>query len=82
MAKKYTNDKIPKPGSKIAYMLSAKDIHYAAVLRKQDLNNFNYDNVPDAPCYLTDYTLWRNVKIWWYENENYNYGKELNDKKR
>lgn len=76
MPKKYFNNKIPKPGSKIGYMLSAKDISYATVLRKQDLSTYEYGIVPDAPCYLSDHTAWNTVKLWWYEDENYNYGKE------
>lgn len=80
MARKYLNAEIPKAGSKILYMVSAKQINCATVLRKQDLEKYNYNTLPDAPCYLTDYTSWDMVKIWWYQDENYNYGKEQDGK--
>jgi hypothetical protein len=80
MPKKYLNNEIPKGGAKIAYMLSTKDIHFATVFtgKEKDLEMFPTEVLKiSQPCYLSDYTLWRDVKLWWYEDRDYNYGKDL-----
>ncbi|MGC9384220.1 MAG: hypothetical protein ACP5D6_06445 [Kosmotogaceae bacterium] len=79
MPKKHWNNKVPKAGSKIAYMLSTKDIHFATVFtgKEENLEIFPTEVLKiNQPCYLSDYTPWRNIRIWWYEDENYNYGKD------
>ena len=68
---KYSNV-LPKIGSKIEYIDTLKKPHTTVVAKDE----YPYNQWGEQPVNLIDMNLWDNVLMWYYIDEDYNFGEE------